>query len=109
MLFSSNTKQEVWLEHWCRRCWKESDCPIKERALRTERKPKEWTRNARDGLMKDQYKCGEFQAQPPLVRRKGAQQFEDVPMFDVDPATPVHLVPVEGWPDKPPPKGVDHA
>ncbi len=110
-LFKSETAQQVWMENYCQRCWHlPVGCPILDRALASGRKPKEWVRNPRpaQALMQNAYACKEFAIQPPVSRR-GPQQFEDVPMFDVDTSMPVHLVPVEGWPDRPPGKGVDHA
>jgi hypothetical protein len=115
-LFKNPTAQDVWVEHHCMRCYRlaggfgpddEIPCPILERALRTDRKPKEWTRNQRAQLMQDAYRCNEYRTTPPRTKTK---HFEDVSMFGDD--TPyrvdVGYVPVEGWPEKPT-KGVDHA
>jgi hypothetical protein len=109
-LFKTPTHRAVWMGKWCDQCWRKTvDCPILEKALRTDRKPPEWTRNPRAQLMQDSIKCAEFATRPPLVKRKGAQQFEDVPMFDVEPVD-IGYVPVEGWPEKPrKDKGGEHA
>jgi hypothetical protein len=113
-LFKTPTARDVWLGANCDRCYRHIgdryDCPILEKALRTDRKPVEWTRNPRAQLMQDSIKCGEFATRPPLVKRKGEQQFEDVPMFDVEPVVDINYVPVEGWPEKPrKDRGGEHA
>jgi hypothetical protein len=105
-LFKNPTAQAVWLENWCERCWRDQ-CPILERGLRTDRKPKEWDRNPRTDLMAKAYRCNEFRTKPPRAARQ--QQFEDVPMFDVD-ETDARYVPVDNWPERPSTrKDVDHA
>lgn len=98
-LFKTETQRGVWLEHHCKRCWREADCAILKRALRTDRKPVEWERKSRPRTMSETYKCSEFGAQPPRIT-KGERQFDDVPMFDME-EHDVHLVPVDGWPDQP--------
>lgn len=108
-LFKTPTHRAMWLGANCERCWRNpDDCPILTKALRTDRKPPEWKRNQRAQLVQDSIKCSEFATRPPVNRRRG-KQFEDVPMFDIEPVD-VNYVPVEGWPDKPNTgKGVDHA
>jgi len=109
--FKSKTAQEVWVEHWCVRCYRDQDtCEILQKALRTNRKPKEWERNARAETMAKAVTCTEFSRKPP--RPVKHQQFEDVSMFDDDtlPTGEVGFVPVDGWPDRPKAKkDVDHA
>jgi hypothetical protein len=111
-LFRTPTARDIWVDANCGRCWRDPNgCPILEKALRTDRKPVEWTRNPRAQLMQDSIKCSEFATRPPLVKRKGEQQFEDVPLFEVTPyAVDVGYVPAEGWPEKPrKEKGGEHA
>jgi hypothetical protein len=114
-LFKNPTVEAVWKDHWCARCWRdETECPILEKALRLQRKPKEWDRNARPQLMQQSYRCNEYRTTAP--RKPRVQQFEDVPMFDLedgenlDASKPLY-VPVEGWPtdDRKGGKDVDHA
>lgn len=101
-LFRTETQRDIWLAHWCERCWRNPDCPIVARALRRDRKPQEWERNPRAALMREAYKCNEFATKPPRTPKR-EQQFEDVSMFDDDAIQTgeVNLVPVEGWPDPP--------
>lgn len=106
-LFKTSTAQSIWIEHHCDRCWRQDGCRILERAIRTDRKPAQWERNSRASLMQDAYKCSEFSHIP--TRPKREQQFEDVPMFDVEP-TDAQYVPVPGWPERAPKqKEGDHA
>lgn len=118
MLFRNDTHRDVWLDHHCHRCFqpdeaarrlhgKDTQCPIQERALRTDRKPVEWDRNPRTTTMADSIRCNEFAARPPTS--KADKSFEDVPMFDIEPAE-IDYVPVEGWPEAPRKKGgTEHA
>lgn len=108
-VFKSVTHQQIWLENWCDRCWRLNNCSILRKFARTGRKPAEWQRNPRAQEMADQVKCNEFRTIPPKPTK--VVDFEDVPMFDVEPAVG-HLVPVEGWPDyrnKKRDKGAEHA
>lgn len=117
-LFRSSSQQEMWRERWCQSCFQpqeaarriqgtDTQCPIWERAMRTDRKPVEWDRNTRTDEIWRSIKCNAYTSKPPVNRRQ-PKQFEDVPLFDIEPHE-VHLVPVEGWPDKPTKKGTDHA
>jgi hypothetical protein len=118
-LFKNKTHEEIWIDHHCHRCFQPDEysrrelgrdtiCPILAKALKTQRKPREWDRPHRPARMQDAYKCNEFQAQPQRYTRQ-PQQFEDVEMFKVEPQD-TSFVPVEGWPDKPKKgKDVDHA
>ena len=110
--FKSKLAQEVWTEHWCVRCYRDqNDCPILQKALRTNKKPKEWERNARAETMAKAVTCTAFSRKPPLFAKR--QVFEDVSMFDDEALQTdgeVGFVPVEGWPDRPKAKkDVDHA
>lgn len=116
-LFRSTTHQELWRQHWCERCFqaeetarrlhgKDTQCPIWEKALRTGRKPPEWDRMPRADTMDRSIRCNAYTPTPPVTRR-GTAEAEDVPLFDVEPAES-KLVPVEGWPDRPPKDGVEH-
>lgn len=82
-------------------------CPIWAKAMKTDRKPPEWDRNTRTDEMQRSIKCNSYQSRPMRIV-KAEQQFEDVPMFDLEPAD-WRLIPVENWPDRPGPDGVDHA
>jgi len=83
-LFRNETHAAIWLEHHCARCYREpKTCPILLRAKRTGRKPPEWVRNPRKGvLMQDTIKCTEESRTPPILKHD--KMFDDVPMFDVD-------------------------
>lgn len=114
-LFRTETPRGVWIEQHCVRCWRGKDagdparpqCPILTKAIRTDRKPVEWQRNPRANTIAGMYKCDEFSTEPPRVKRQ-EQQFEDVPMFEVE-SVDVGFVPVEGWPERPgTAKEVDH-
>lgn len=109
-LFKSATHQQVWTGHWCDRCYRDRDaCPILAKALRTNRKPPEWDRKPRAQTMADSIKCNEFGRRPP-VNHRAPPRFENEPLFEVTPySTEVGYVPVQGWPEKPGKKGVDHA
>lgn len=116
-VFKSKLAQEVWTEHWCARCYRmpggvidQANCSILSKALRTNRKPKEWERNPRADTMAGQAKCLEYNRKPP--RSTKTKQYEDVSMFDDDTlhSDGRRFVPVDGWPDSPDrTKGVDHA
>jgi hypothetical protein len=110
-LFKSEVAQDIWLDHYCHRCYRDNDCSIKAKALSSGRKPREWDRNSRSTLMQDAYKCNEFRRTPP--RSKQSKHFEDVPMFDVGDMGieegEVKMVPVKGWPDRPRKGETDHA
>lgn len=104
-LFKNSTAQEVWISHWCARCYRtrdgKTDCDIIAKALRTERKPPEWDRNDRAQTMAERLKCNEFSRKPPRRRAKD-KQYEDIPMFDDDTLkSDIRFVPVAGWPEKP--------
>lgn len=116
-LFRNDTHRDIWIEHHCRTCFQpdeanrrlhgaDTQCPILQRALNTDRKPVEWERNPRPQLMQDTIICNSYQDKPR--KAKADKQFEDVGMFDVEPQDKL-MIPVEGWPDRPPAKGVDHA
>lgn len=84
-LFRSQTHQDIWVEHHCHRCFHHngSGCKILSRALRSNRKPVEWERNTRAGiLMSETMKCNEETKLPPTVGRRVVN--EDVPMFDIE-------------------------
>lgn len=118
-LFKTQTAQEIWIDHHCHGCFqpdeaarrlqnKDTQCPIQAKALNSDRKPVEWTRNQRASRMQDAYKCKAFQARPNRTGQK-TQHFVDVPLFDVTPyAVEVGYVPVEGWPERPKGKEVEH-
>lgn len=117
-LFRNNTHKEVWQQRWCRTCFqpdeaarriqgKETQCPIWEKAMSTDRKPVQWDRNTRTDEMEKSIKCNSYAPKPPITSRDKAIA-EDVAMFDVEPHE-VHMVPVEGWPERPTKDGVDHA
>lgn len=106
-LFRDSTHQAIWIEHHCERCFHGLDCPILEKALTSGRKPPQWERNQRAHLMQDSIKCNSYTKRPPKLEVH--KDFEDVPMFDVEPA-PARYVPVEGAPDDPRrPNEGDHA
>lgn len=94
-LFKSETHQDIWIEHHCRRCWHgrglgdptQAQCPILVKALGRDRKPVEWERNTRSGaLMSETMKChNETRTAPALLARRVVD--EDVPMFDVETPT----------------------
>ena len=118
-LFRNITHQEIWIDRWCHTCFEPHEaqrrlqnadtwCPILEYALRTKRKPPQWDRNPRADEMHRAITCNAYQPKPPHVRKPPHQDFEDVPMFDVEPK-PAHLIPVEGWPDPPTKDEPDHA
>lgn len=89
MIFKNQTHQDIWVEHHCHRCFHHNGagCEILQRALQSGRKPVEWDRNPRKGvLMQDSIKCNEETRLPPTT--KAAARFEDVPMFDVTPTEP---------------------
>src|SRR5881628_2767864 len=118
MLFRNKTHQEIWVNRWCRTCFepheaarrlqgKDTVCPILNKALTSGRKPKEWDRAIRDTTMENSIKCNSYAPKPP--KPKQDKHFDDVLMFDVEPHE-AHMVPVEGWPDRPVKDGeVDHA
>lgn len=112
-LFTSHTHQQVWVGHHCERCFfgglgtATDRCPILARALASDRKPVEWQRMPRAKEMAGTMKCNAETRRAP-VKSKADKMFEDVPMFDVEPIEDVPYVPVEGWPDKPTKRGVDH-
>lgn len=119
-LFRSNNQRDLWQDRWCHSCFqpdeaarrvqgKDTVCPIWERAMRTDRKPVEWDRNTRTEEVWRMIKCNSYTAKPPVQKRRGEQQFEDVPLFEVTPySTEVGFVPVDGWPERPKKDGVDH-
>lgn len=115
-LFRSDTHRTAWISRWCDSCFQPDQaqlriqgtgngCPILARALKSGRKPPQWDRT-RSTDMETSIKCNEYSAKPAVVRRGTA--FEDVPMFDVEPQDTLY-VPVDGWPDPPRKKGLDHA
>jgi hypothetical protein len=110
-LFKNRTAQEIWVDHWCGRCYRtrdgRTDCAIIARALERQRKPPQWDRNQRAKTMADAYTCDEFRTKPP--RPTKAKKFDDVPMFDVPDTGSKRFVPVAGWPDDPKRKDTDHA
>ena len=84
-LFNNATHRAIWVGHWCERCHHGLDCPILARALTSDRKPPQWDRNARKGvLMQETLRCNVFTRRPPPIP-KPPPDFEDVPMFDVEP------------------------
>jgi len=100
-LFKSITARDIWVGHWCERCWREpNECKILTNALTSDRKPREWNRNPRAQLMKDAYRCNAFDTRPPRIDQHGAPAYDDVPMFDVEPQD-ISYVPVAEWPDQP--------
>jgi hypothetical protein len=107
-LFKTRVAQDIWLEHWCDRCYRQRDCGILDSALTRDRKPPQWIRPARVELMKDAYRCTEYHAKPP--RPKTITTHEEPMMFDVDaPVDRPRYLPVEGWPDRPVKGETDHA
>lgn len=115
-LFRNDTHRDLWKQRWCHTCFepheaarriqgRDAVCPIWEKALRTGRKPVEWDRTRSDEMEKS-IKCNAY-TNRPMRSMKPEQQFEDVPMFDVEPRQ-AHLVPIEGWPDRPTKNEVEH-
>lgn len=109
-VFNNQVHEEIWIENNCGTCFerheaarriqgKDTQCPILARYFRRKRKPSEWERT-RKTLMAETIKCTEYKARPDSVKTKGDTDFEDVPLFDIEPHE-TYLVPVEGWPDKP--------
>jgi hypothetical protein len=118
-VFRTQVHEDLWIEANCGTCFerheaarrlhgKDTQCPILARYHRRKRKPAEWERT-RDPLMTKTIKCNEHKARPESIKGNGIKDFEDVPMFDVEPMEDVPLVPVPGWPDKPTKRGTDHA
>lgn len=88
MLFRNKTHQDIWIEHHCERCARQSGCTIILKAVRTQRKPPEWDRSNRaNALMQDSIRCNEEVRVLPIP--KLPKMFDDVPMFDVE--TPVNM------------------
>lgn len=109
-VFRNDTHEGVWIERWCDTCFephraaqriqgRDTECPILARYLKRKRKPMEWERQPRQKDMDKTVKCTEYQSKPAATTRAKAQ-CEDVPMFDIEPHE-AHLVPVEGWPERP--------
>jgi hypothetical protein len=117
-LFKNPTHQDIWLENWCYRCFQPDEvmwriqgkgrmCPILTGALSTGRKPKEWDRMPRADTMAKSIRCNAFLSRPELTKKQTIPDPQQQAMFDVEPHE-ISYVPVEGWPDKPSPKEVDH-
>lgn len=120
-LFRSITHRDIWLERWCDTCFKPEQaelrlqgkgagCPIRNKALASDRKPPQWDRQPRADEMHRTIRCNSYEAKPPVARRRDAAASPDeAGLFDID-EHEVHLVPVEGWPDYRAGKdGIDHA
>lgn len=93
-LFKSQTHQDIWIDHHCRRCYfgqglgdpTQPQCKILAFAIGHGRKPVQWDRSIRkNATMADSIKCNSEIHQPPLVTRRVVN--EDVPMFDVQATT----------------------
>jgi hypothetical protein len=116
-LFPSKTAEGVWLEFNCHMCFqvdeaerrlhgKDKQCPIQKRALESGRKPVKWDRNSRTKEMARAYKCREFKSRPDSTRRRIVNEFDtnQDSLFELTAEQLKqgnHLVPVEGWPDRP--------
>lgn len=88
MIFKSSVHRDIWIEHHCERCARNPGCPIVLRAIKTDRKPKEWERNPRkNALMQDSIKCSSECRRLP--RETKPRIDIDVPMFDVQ--TPIEM------------------
>lgn len=105
-VWSHPIEEAAWREKWCDHCFQPDEalkriakqgpgCPLLALSA-TGRLPTQWTRR-RSAVMGDTYRCSEYLKKPPVNRRPSSPAVLE-PMFDVDPA-PLHLVPVEGWPD----------
>ncbi|QPO16496.1 hypothetical protein SEA_TELAVIV_8 [Mycobacterium phage TelAviv] len=97
-LWRTPTHRAIWTERWCDRCVHPDQelarrtgtgagCPILASAVRTGRKPKQWTRVPNAPTLDSTLKCDEFRTQPDSVRR-GTVPDETLAMFDVQPITP---------------------
>ena len=89
-LFKNQLHQEIWIEHHCGFCYHgkglsdptQTQCQILAKALAHDRKPVQWERNPRKGvLMADTMKCHAETRTPPLLARPVVNV--DLPMFDV--------------------------
>lgn len=79
-------ERDAWVERFCRVCHKQSEpCPILARADSGET-PQEWRRKLMPTLG-DTYKCAEFSVSPKPLPRRPVQQFEDIPLFNLEDLT----------------------
>lgn len=105
-VWSHPVEEAAFKEKNCARCFQADEallrvsgrgdgCPHLARAA-TGRLPAVWTKR-RNATMGDTYRCSDQLKKPP-VNRRASSPTETPVMFDVEPG-PLHLVPVDGWPD----------
>lgn len=102
----NDIQRDAWMEKHCRVCFQPDEarkrvigtgpgCPHLVRAEKG-KLPKAWTLR-RNAVWGETYRCADFLDQPPVNRRRAAEE-STPPMFDVEPVDR-NLVPVDGWVD----------